>query len=160
MEKTITTQNFMKSTNANFTPCVKPEREPDFTSPSGSQYWYIGQSVVRFSDHWGDVASCRWYIDGTVTNTPAAGVCNLADFLDREAMPLEWHQACRVMDHRIDVLSSLRGSRGFFLANPVALKRYERELREAYWRTTTTRNNGWNAQIFAPIPNLDLSIYA
>ena len=40
-------------------------REPDFTSPSGSAYWYDRENgvVYRTSDHWGRVRSCYWDLD-------------------------------------------------------------------------------------------------
>lgn len=44
---------------------ARPGREPDYRSPSGSEYWYDGNGVTRYSDHWGsEVASCDWYLDG------------------------------------------------------------------------------------------------
>jgi len=56
--------NFHKNSFASFKACKKPKREPDFISPSGSEYWYSqdknGGYVIRFSDHWGSVASCLW----------------------------------------------------------------------------------------------------
>lgn len=44
----------------------KPPRQvkgkPDFESRSGSQYWYDRNGVYRYSDHWGEVASCTWHL--------------------------------------------------------------------------------------------------
>lgn len=54
--------NFFENTDAVFTFCQKPTREPDYVSDSGSCYWYTDDGVIRGSDHWGSlVASCRWY---------------------------------------------------------------------------------------------------
>lgn len=41
----------------------RPYGEPDYTSPSGSEYWYYEDGVVRGSNHWGTTASCKWKID-------------------------------------------------------------------------------------------------
>jgi hypothetical protein len=49
----------------------KPEGQPDFVSESGSAYWYTNQGVYRASNHWGNVASCDWGLDGVCeANTP------------------------------------------------------------------------------------------
>ena len=57
--------NFFEATNANFISCEIPASEPDFTSHSGSKYWYTEDGVIRCSNHWGaGVASCDWYLDG------------------------------------------------------------------------------------------------
>lgn len=40
---------------------IRPNRDPDYTSDSGSEYWYSKDGVVRGSDHWGNgVAHCDW----------------------------------------------------------------------------------------------------
>ena len=50
----------------------KPKREPDHVSRTktgeiSSEYWYTDEGVFRRSNHWGsDVASCSWYINGSV----------------------------------------------------------------------------------------------
>lgn len=57
--------NFFEATNANFISCEIPTSEPDFTSHSGSKYWYTEDGVIRVSNRWGcAIASCNWYIDG------------------------------------------------------------------------------------------------
>lgn len=39
----------------------QPKRKPDYTSDSGSQYWYSKKGVIRGSNHWGiAVANCDW----------------------------------------------------------------------------------------------------
>ena len=35
---------------------------PDYISYSGSKYWYRDGGVYRYSNHWGIVKRCRWYI--------------------------------------------------------------------------------------------------
>lgn len=58
--------NFYCGTIAEWTSCPTPARRADHTSPSGSAYWYGGDGVIRYSDHWGgEVASCDWYLDGS-----------------------------------------------------------------------------------------------
>jgi hypothetical protein len=76
----ITHDNFHISTKATFKSCKKPKRTADFISRSrvwfedgkgscfvSSCYWYgednKGKFVIRYSDHWGQVASCNWEID-------------------------------------------------------------------------------------------------
>ncbi len=60
--------NFFDYTVSIFDECGKPEREPDFTSGSGSQYWYTAEGVVRGANHWGNgLDNCDWayrYKDG------------------------------------------------------------------------------------------------
>lgn len=62
----ITHSNFHLATKAWFKPCKMPTRKPNFISNSGSKYWYgndkKGDYVIRYSDHWGAVASCDWRI--------------------------------------------------------------------------------------------------
>jgi len=56
--------NFYIATVADWTLCELPDRPPDFVSYSGSAYWYYGNRVRRWSDHWGqNIASCCWYIE-------------------------------------------------------------------------------------------------
>ncbi len=38
---------------------------PNFVSDSGSKYYYTDKGVYRVSDHWGNVKTCNWAIDGT-----------------------------------------------------------------------------------------------
>ena len=47
-------------TDAVFEACTAPRRKPDYTSQSGSRYWYSKEGLTRSADHWGDVAQCRW----------------------------------------------------------------------------------------------------
>lgn len=74
----INLTNFYVTTFAKFKRCNVPKRKPNFVSlnkkngkPS-SKYWYgedkEGEYVIRLSDHWGDVASCRWLLDGSTEN--------------------------------------------------------------------------------------------
>lgn len=48
--------NYYRGTFATFRECKVPKRKPDFTSESGSMYWYgkdkRGYFVIRASDHW------------------------------------------------------------------------------------------------------------
>ena len=37
---------------------------PDFVSNSGSKYWYKGNKLYRYANHWDYVASCVWKIKG------------------------------------------------------------------------------------------------
>lgn len=54
--------NFFENTIVTYTETGKrPNRKPDFTSDSGSMYWYTKDGVTRGSNHWGKkVANCDW----------------------------------------------------------------------------------------------------
>lgn len=55
--------NFFERTIVLYEECEEPKRKPDFTSDSGSRYWYTKKGVVRGSNHWGNgVANCDWAI--------------------------------------------------------------------------------------------------
>ena len=67
-------QNFHLGSQALFKLIAQPDKAPIewvrlvrahglfFVSDSGSQYCTDGVRVWRYSDHWGRVASCLWYI--------------------------------------------------------------------------------------------------
>ena len=55
--------NFYINSEADFEYCEKPDRECDYISASGSEYWYSEDGVYRNSDHWGNgIASCDWQL--------------------------------------------------------------------------------------------------
>lgn len=64
-----TRETFYKGTSAQFSQCAPPATAPDFISPSGSKYWYLEDGVIRSSDHWGNVSTCRWLLEGASTYT-------------------------------------------------------------------------------------------
>lgn len=67
-------RNFHEATYAVFTrvePQNGPSRNPDFTSRSGSRYWFDDQGVTRESNHWGRAARCKWKLESNAT--PARG---------------------------------------------------------------------------------------
>lgn len=76
--------SFHVRTIAEYTRCARPRRKPDFTSPSGSKYWFTDTGVIRASDHWGRVRSCYWTIDRMNgkpnANGEIAGHCAWEDF--------------------------------------------------------------------------------
>lgn len=65
-EKTVINRDtFFKNTYADWRMVKKhPDREPDYKSSSGSEYWYEKDGVYRRSNHWGNVASCWWLLNG------------------------------------------------------------------------------------------------
>ena len=67
--RTFTFDNFYKDTKAVFEGTERPEGKPDYTSYSGSEYWYGkdngGKYVVRGSDHWSGEFKVK---DGERTN--------------------------------------------------------------------------------------------
>ena len=74
--------NFHLATAADFIPCELPTRPPDFYSFSGSTYWDLGDRVIRWSDHWGRVASCHWLYEGwrLKSSRCLAAECRYEDF--------------------------------------------------------------------------------
>ena len=52
MIKKINKDNYFLSTRCTFKACQRPNREPDYTSKSGSRYWYTDSGVYRESSHW------------------------------------------------------------------------------------------------------------
>lgn len=57
-------ENFYMGTKARWADAKAPEREADYISDSGSEYWYTDGGVFRMSSHWGSgVASCDWFLD-------------------------------------------------------------------------------------------------
>lgn len=67
--RTFTFDNFYKDTKAVFEGTERPKGKPDYTSYSGSEYWYGedkgGKHVVRGSDHWSGEFKVK---DGERTN--------------------------------------------------------------------------------------------
>lgn len=64
-----------KHYKATFTPCTRPERDPDFISRNewghvSSKYWYEDNGCYRESDHWGKVGKSIFIYNGTYI-TPA-----------------------------------------------------------------------------------------
>ena len=59
--------------------------KPDYVSASGSRYWYRGNEVYRFADHWGEVASCIWDLYGACGAVLAK--CRLSAFRPVEDRP-------------------------------------------------------------------------
>ena len=54
-------ENFFENTLVRYEECDEPRRKPDYTSDSGSCYWYSKKGVIRGSDHWGcGVDNCVW----------------------------------------------------------------------------------------------------
>ena len=65
-------KNFFKNTIATFKRITDEQYEatnsdPDFLSTSGSAYWYTDEGVIRYSNHWGYVASCIWRPDADLS---------------------------------------------------------------------------------------------
>jgi hypothetical protein len=83
--------NFWRCTQATFTACPRPERDPDYRSRSNSSYWDIGIGVVRASDHWTGqlgvtrIVDCYWSIDqDQVIKDEIVGMCLYDDFIKRK----------------------------------------------------------------------------
>lgn len=96
----INADDFHIYTEAYYTNCDTPERDYDFISPSGSKYWIYDDYIIRKSNHWGNVASCKWYLDGVVCNTivydeEKSGMVMLKDMKRR---PMALHKLLTVDD--------------------------------------------------------------
>lgn len=98
--------NFWRSTQAKFEVCDYPrDREPDFSSKSGSVYWDDGDGVIRRSDHWTGqfgvtrIVDCRWTIDAPQRHVkePISGKCLYEDFAVRrkKSKAVSWRKLSR-----------------------------------------------------------------
>lgn len=60
---------FYMNSKVKFHKTCRPDRDPDYTSASGSEYWYTSEGVYRSSTHWSgqygcdNIASCWWELD-------------------------------------------------------------------------------------------------
>lgn len=69
-KKTMTKDTYFKNTFAKFRQVLINKDtlvklgEPDYTSEYGSTYWYKGEYLYRYSNHWGTVGNCIWQIKG------------------------------------------------------------------------------------------------
>lgn len=64
-------RNFFKNTYCVFTTVdtsILVDKRPDYTSRSGSQYYYTQDGVYRISSHWGRAATCKWRLQTTASN--------------------------------------------------------------------------------------------
>ena len=75
-----TKDNFFVATVADWTRAEIPERTPDYVSYSGSAYWFYPHSVRRQSDHWGEVRTCRWFLEGRDIHVFACAECDFDEF--------------------------------------------------------------------------------
>lgn len=81
---------FSKSSQANFTECNRPTREPDLVSRGLSEYWDEGDYVVRYSHHWSAqhgidlIKDSFWTIDAThEAKEFITGMCLYSEFEPR-----------------------------------------------------------------------------
>lgn len=69
--------NFYFYTKANFKEIEIPIGNPDYTSNSGSQYYYSENGIIRVSNHWGySIASCEWLLNKSCSSELKAGYCD------------------------------------------------------------------------------------
>ena len=73
-------ENFFLATIADWHRCEIPDRIPDFISFAGSAYWDFGNRVRRLSNHWGEVRTCRWFLEGRTWTRLVCGECYYEDF--------------------------------------------------------------------------------
>lgn len=84
--KTYNRTNFHKHTFCIFKEVHLDELanlKPNYTSKSGSSYYFTTEGVYRVSNHWGRAANCKWRLqalDTTTTNRTRAGYSNWTAF--------------------------------------------------------------------------------
>ncbi len=67
------------------------DRVADFTSRTGSRYFFDETGVYRLSDHWARVANCRWRLEGGEARGQRLGYAKWTDFLpDDDDQRLYW----------------------------------------------------------------------
>ena len=84
----VTFENFFLNTFANFEKISSDERKmlkntkPNFISKSGSTYWYIGNYVYRYSNHFlRETASCSWFLENETSKRGGYSKCELSNFI-------------------------------------------------------------------------------
>ena len=84
----VTFEDFFESTFANFQKISKEEikmlknTKPNFISKSGSTYWYIGNYVYRYSNHFlRETASCSWFLENETSKRGGYSKCELNNFI-------------------------------------------------------------------------------
>lgn len=69
--KSYNRTNFHKHTFCVFREVALAEienRKPDYTSKSGSSYYFTENGVYRLSNHWSRVANCRWRLESNISD--------------------------------------------------------------------------------------------
>lgn len=87
-ELPVTSRDYHIATTAWWTPCDPPQQQPPYWRSEGSDYWIVGNDVIRCSDHWGCVGSCLWLLEGETSGDRGefwgpgrrTGRCAIADF--------------------------------------------------------------------------------
>lgn len=131
-------KNFMSSSVADFVKTSKPNREPDYKSSSGSEYWYENDGVIRGSDHWGgDIGSCDWLLGGKGYSSYSEDAYGFAKFSD-----------FKVKDHMITVMVSDRIDS--VVSDKARLTKHSNEsMLDAYRRIRSdlglSSDSSWNA---------------
>ena len=84
----VTFGNFFEGTFANFQKISREEIKmlkntlPNYISKSGSFYWYIGNYVYRYSNHFlRETASCSWFLENQTSKRGGYSKCALNDFI-------------------------------------------------------------------------------
>ncbi|PCI03737.1 MAG: hypothetical protein COB81_03335 [Flavobacteriaceae bacterium] len=56
------------------------DKKANYTSKSGSSYFYTLEGVFRLSNHWGRAANCRWRIENSVESGGSVAKLGYADW--------------------------------------------------------------------------------
>lgn len=56
--------------------------QPDYTSASGSSYYFTDAGVYRYSNHWGRAANCKWRLESLSTTRYKGSVLGYANWSD------------------------------------------------------------------------------
>lgn len=125
---------FFHDTYADWKEVAKaPQRAPDYQSGSYSKYWFTDSGVYRCANHWGNVASCKWALDGKqVQGEVKIGFCAWGKFQDM-ANPFKSEKEAMYDDYAV-----LRDNRkNFNLKSRIA---WDNELD----KKQIAQNDAWN----------------
>ncbi|SHF67822.1 hypothetical protein SAMN05444377_11578 [Flavobacterium fontis] len=56
--------------------------QPDYTSASGSSYYFTEAGVYRYSNHWGRAANCKWRLTSLQSSRYSGSVLGYANWSD------------------------------------------------------------------------------
>nr|WP_298660499.1 hypothetical protein [uncultured Flavobacterium sp.] len=59
-----------------------PKTNPDYTSASGSKYYFTDEGVFRVATHWGRAANCRWRLIANTSYQNQQQACGYARWVD------------------------------------------------------------------------------
>lgn len=88
-----------------------PKASPDYTSASGSSYYFTEEGVFRVATHWGRAANCRWRLLANVPYQNQQEACGYARWIDFQPnneqdklfyIAIDWVQQTATYYHKND----------------------------------------------------------